>query len=73
MFDKDNIVLTLESSGKKYTAELKWDADIDTLIETFYGLCITSTYHPLTVLKHMKSFSEESLDSFKNKNDIDYD
>ena len=49
MFDKDNIVLTLESSGKKYTAELNWDADIDTLIELGFIKLVQSGWNTRTV------------------------
>lgn len=55
-------ILTIEHSGTKHSSELSWDAGMDDLIQSFYGLCIAATWNPVTVLENMKEFAEEHLE-----------
>lgn len=58
--------ITIESNGDKHSSELNWDAGIDEVIQSFYGLCVTATWMPTTILENMKSFAEEHLDALGN-------
>ena len=61
--------ITIEANGFKHSSELNWDASIDDLIQSFYGLCIAASWIPTTVLENMKSFAEEHLDAYGNNSD----
>lgn len=77
MFDKEKkqfTRLTFENSyGHKITQE--WDSedvDIDDLLQGFYTALIGATWHPCSVLRCMKDFSEDLLSSLeKCDNDDD--
>ena len=56
-------VLTLEMNDQKISVEMPWDVPIGDMLSTFYGMCITATWQPVTVLEHMKSFAEEKLEA----------
>ena len=55
--------LTLEINDQKISVEMPWDVPIDDMLSTFYGMCITATWQPVTVLKNMKEFAEEKLET----------
>ena len=54
--------LTLEINDQKISVEMPWDVPIGDMLSTFYGMCITATWQPVTVLKNMKEFAEEKLE-----------
>ena len=62
-------ILTLENNGYKFNSEMSWDANMEDLLDSFYGMCVSATFNPLTVLEAMKEFSESHLEVFENKND----
>ena len=64
--ENEKTKLILESDNNRYVSEMNWDANIDELLSSFYGMCVSATYNPIMVLKHMKEFAEEHLDSFEN-------
>jgi hypothetical protein len=64
----ENTKLILESNGNKYTSELPWDVSADQLIESFYGMTIASSFHPLTILNCMKEFADNNLETLGFKN-----
>ena len=64
--ENEKTKLILESDNNRYVSEMNWDANIDELLSSFYGMCVSATYSPITVLKQMKEFAEEHLDAFEN-------
>lgn len=60
----ENTKLTLESHGKKYTAELNWDCGFDNLLDAFLGLGVCATYPYKGMLETMKEWAEEQLDAY---------
>lgn len=60
-----NTELILKANDREFSAKLEWDASIETLLDTFYGLCVTATYSPTSILANMKDFSESKLETFK--------
>ena len=67
MFENKPVKLTLESGDVKLTSEMNWDAPMDDLLNSFYGLCIGATWHPTSVLETMAEFASEKLESLKPK------
>ena len=61
----EKTVLTLEHADRKVSTELNWDASMEDLLDAFYGACITTTWHPTTILEGMKEFAEEHLETFE--------
>ena len=57
-------ILTLECGGVKITSEMKWDANIEDLLNSFYGLCVGATFHPEAIVKAMQEWAEEKQNSF---------
>lgn len=57
-------ILTLECGGVKFTSEMTWDANIEDLLNSFYGLCVGATFHPEALLKSMQEWAEEKQNSF---------
>ena len=55
--------LTLEINDQKISVEMPWDVPIGDMLSTFYGMCITATWQPVTVLENMKEFAEEKLEA----------
>lgn len=58
-------ILTLECGGVKLTSEMRWDANIEDLLNSFYGLCVGATFHPEALVKVMQEWAEEKQASFK--------
>ena len=54
-------IISLEQSGNKHISELPWDASIEDMLDSFYGLCVAATFHPKNILEYMKDWSEERL------------
>ena len=51
--------ITIENYGKKMSVETNnEDVSVEDYIEIFYGLLITATFHPITVLDGFKDFIE---------------
>ena len=67
MFNTENVKISLESNGNKYTAEHNWDVGIEELVNSFYTLCVGATFMPITILEAMRDFSEEHLEVYKNE------
>lgn len=59
--------LSFEHHDKKYTAELPWDANMDMVIETVYGLCTCMGFLPSTIIQGMAEFAEEKMEYFKEE------
>lgn len=55
--------LTLEINDQKISVEMPWDVPIGDMLSTFYGMCVTATWQPVTVLEYMKEFAEEKLEA----------
>ena len=54
--------LTLEINDQKISVEMPWDTQISAMLDAFYGVCVTATWSPITVLEYMKEFAEEKLE-----------
>lgn len=57
----EKTILTLEHADRKIVAEMSWDADMDDLLDAFYGLCVGVTWRANTVLEAMKQYAEDRL------------
>lgn len=55
--------LTLEINDQKISVEMPWDVPIGDMLSTFYGMCITATWQPISILENMKEFAEEKLEA----------
>ncbi len=76
MSNKEKTILTLESNGCKFTAEMNWDAGMNDLLESFNGLCVAATFSPKTILKCMQEFATEKLEAYfpeEFSNTIDFE
>ena len=52
--------ITIENYGKKMSVETNYeDASVNEYIEIFYGLLISATFNPDTILNGFKEFIEE--------------
>ena len=58
-------ILTIECGGVKITSEMVWDASIEDLLNSFYGLCVGATFNPEALVKTMQEWAEEQQNSFK--------
>jgi hypothetical protein len=56
-------ILSLESNGKKFSAELNWDAGLEDLMDSFYGLCVCATFNPKNIVEYMNSYSQSMIDA----------
>lgn len=65
-------VITFEVEDRKMRYELSWDVSMEQLIDVFYSGCIGMTFHPTTIMTHMRDYAEAHLDSLKHKEE-DYD
>lgn len=54
-------LLTLSHAGRKFSATLDWDANIDDVLYAFYGLSIAAGYDPGSLLEEMREFSTKRL------------
>ncbi|MBP5723275.1 MAG: hypothetical protein J6X18_06855 [Bacteroidales bacterium] len=62
--------LTLESYGNTISWETPYsDASMEDLLYAFYGLCVSATWLPKTVLEAMQTFAEEHLSLYDNNNE----
>ena len=66
--------ITIEAWDKRYIAESPWSdgLDLEKLLDLVYGISISATYAPETVLNVMKEYAEERLEYYK-KEDNDGD
>lgn len=60
----DNTKLTLESHGRKFTAELNWDCDFSSLLDSFLGLGVCATFPYQMMLETMKEWAESQLEAY---------
>ena len=60
----ENIKLTLESHGSKYTAEMNWDCDCEALLDAFLGLSVAATFPYKTMLETMYQWSKDQLEVY---------
>jgi hypothetical protein len=52
--------ITIENYGKKMSVEINHeDVGIEEYIDIFYGLLVTATFSPLTIVNGFKEFVEE--------------
>jgi hypothetical protein len=52
--------ITIENYGKKMSVETDHeDVSIEECIDIFYGLLVTATFSPLTIINGFKEFLEE--------------
>ena len=58
-------ILTLECGGVKLSSVMVWDANIEDLLNSFYGLCVGATYNPEALVEIMQEWAEEKQNSFK--------
>jgi hypothetical protein len=56
----DFTVLEFKHAGFVHTATLPWDANMEDILQSFYGLCVASGWMPSTVLEAMHNFATES-------------
>lgn len=59
--ENNKTVISLEHDGCKHTSELPWDANLNDLLNAFFGLCVSATFYPNSILECMKEFAEERL------------
>lgn len=64
MTENEKIILTMESNAMKFISELPWDAGMDDILDAFFGLCISATFAPKTILTQMKEFADEKLEAY---------
>ena len=64
MMETEKTILTIEQNNMKFTSEMPWDAGMDDILDAFYGLCVSTTFAPKTILTHMKEFAEEKLETY---------
>lgn len=64
MMENEKTILTIEQNNMKFTYEMPWDAGMDDFLDAFYGLCVSATFMPKTILTHMKEFAEEKLEAY---------
>ena len=64
MMDNEKTILTIEQNNMKFTYEMPWNAGMDDFLDAFYGLCVSATFMPKTILIHMKEFAEEKLEAY---------
>ena len=62
--ENEKTILTMESNDMKFISEMPWDVGMDDILDAFYGLCISATFTPKTILTHMKEFAEEKLEAY---------
>lgn len=66
--EKDGVEVTLTVNGNRVSFESPaWDLGADELIQAFYGLMVTQTFLPETVLRCMKDFAEEHLELYEKE------
>lgn len=59
--ENENTILTIEHAGNKFSAEMNWDADMDDLLDAFYGACVACTWNPKTILEGMRDYAENAI------------
>lgn len=64
MMESKKTILTIESNDMKFISELPWDAGMDDILDAFFGMCISTTFAPKTILTHMKEFADEKLEAY---------
>lgn len=64
MMENEKTILTIEHNNMKFISEMPWDAGMDDMLDVFYGLCVSATFAPKTILSHMKEFAEEKLEAY---------
>lgn len=64
MMNNEKTILTIEQNNMKFISEMPWDVGMDDILDAFYGLCVSATFTPKTILTHMKEFAEEKLEAY---------
>ena len=61
--------ITIEAWDKRYIVECPWSdgLDLEKLLDLVYGISISATYAPETVLNIMKEYAEERLEYYKKE------
>lgn len=60
----ENTKLTLESHGKKYSAEMNWDCGCEALLDAFLGLTVCATFPYKHMLEEMYNWSKSQLEAY---------
>ena len=68
MGHNEKTILSLTINGNKYSAEMNWDVNIDTMLDSFYGMCISATFQERTILEAMRDFAESKLEVINSNN-----
>lgn len=63
--ENKSTILTLECEGIKLSSVMAWDASIEDLLNSFYGLCVGATFNPEALVEAMQEWAEEKQNSFK--------
>lgn len=63
MEESRNVVLTLKNEYKTISVELPWDANIEDLLEAFYGGMVGLTFHPAGIVRFMREWCDEKAES----------
>jgi hypothetical protein len=61
----EKTIISIEQHGNKHYSELSWDAGIDDILDSFYGLCVAASFEPKHILEYMKDWSEERLNNME--------
>ena len=56
--------MTVESDGKKFTAELPWDATLDDILDAFVSQMIGLTWQPDTIASALAEKAESLREDF---------
>ena len=64
MMENEKTILSIEQNNMKFISEMSWDAGMDDILDAFYGLCVSATFTPKTILTHMKEFAEEKFEAY---------
>lgn len=57
-FENKPTRLCLTHSDNTHTSEMSWDANVDDLLQAFYGLAIAAGWNPKAILNGMYEFIE---------------
>ena len=68
MGHNEKTILSLTINGNKYSAEMNWDVNIDAMLDSFYGMCISATFQERIILEAMRDFAESKLEVLNSNN-----
>lgn len=68
MEHNEKTILSLTIYGNKYSAEMNWDVNMDAMLDSFYGMCISATFQEQTILEAMRDFAKSKLEVLNSNN-----